>query len=71
MTNLLDEVESGDKRRALQAVRRLLAERIAEGPRPRELAALSWRLMRVMEELDETRPPRHQRRRGSTVRSVE
>lgn len=58
MTNLLDEVESGDRRRALQAVRRIIAERIAEGPRPRELAALSWRLMKVMEALDETHPTR-------------
>ena len=55
MTTLFDEVASGDKRRALRALRRLLAERIAANPRPRDLAALSYRLIKVMDELDETR----------------
>jgi hypothetical protein len=63
MTNLFDEVASGDKRRALRAVRRLLAERIAANPRPRDLAALSYRLMKVMEELDRTDTLRRVRRR--------
>ena len=62
MTSLFDEVASGDKRRALRALRCLLAERIAANPRPRDLAALSYRLMKVMEELDDTRPPRRSRR---------
>ena len=67
MTTLFDEVASGDKRRALRALRRLLADRIAANPRPRDLAALSYRLMRVMEELDDNAPPRRTcvtRRRG-------
>ncbi len=63
MTTLFDEVTSGDKRRALEALRRLLAERIAANPRPRDLAALSYRLMKVMEELDDARPPKRWRRR--------
>lgn len=65
MTTLSEEVGSGDKRRALRALRRLLAERIAANPRPRDLAALSYRLMRVMEELDEDHLPRQRRRRRS------
>src|SRR5437588_3671562 len=53
VTNLFDEVAFGDKRRALRALRRLLAERIAANPRPRDLAALTYRLMKVPQELDE------------------
>src|SRR5438067_6489197 len=63
MTNLFDEVASGDRGRALQALRRLLAERIAANPRPRDLAALSYRLMKVIEELDDTHPRRRRGRR--------
>lgn len=59
-------VESGDQRRTLEALRRMLAERIEEGVRARDLAALSYRLMKVMEELD-TLPPLTRRRR--TARS--
>lgn len=62
MTTLIDEVGSGDRRRALKALRRMLAESIAAGPPARDLAALAWRLMRVMEELDDTSPPRMRRR---------
>jgi hypothetical protein len=53
MGTFFEEVTSGDRRRALRAIRRMLAERIAAGPRPRELAALSRQLMQVMHELDE------------------
>lgn len=52
MSTFTDEVTSGDRRRGLRAVRRLLAVSIAEDPRPRELASLSFRLMQVLEELE-------------------
>lgn len=58
-----DEVESGDRRRALEALRLMLAQRIADRPRPRDLAALTFRLMKVMEALDE-RPAWRGRRRA-------
>jgi len=64
MAALTQAVESGDRRQALEALRRLLAERIAARPRPRDLAALSLRLMKVLEELDETpRAPGSRRQR--------
>jgi hypothetical protein len=45
------EVESGDRRRGLEAMRALLARKLEEAP-ARDLAALSRRLMQVMEELE-------------------
>jgi hypothetical protein len=45
------EVESGDRKRGLLALRTLLAERLPDAP-ARDLAALSRRLMQVMEELE-------------------
>lgn len=47
----VDEVESGDRKRGLLALRALLAERLEDAP-ARDLAALSRRLMQVMEELE-------------------
>jgi hypothetical protein len=55
LTTLYDDVASGDRVRALRALRRLLAERIAANPRPRDLATLTYRLMKVMAELDDLR----------------
>jgi hypothetical protein len=49
--DFLDEVESGDRRRGLLALRELLAQRLPDAP-ARDLAALSRRLMQVMEELE-------------------
>lgn len=46
------EVESGDRKRGLLALRALLAERLPDSP-ARDLAALSRRLMQVMEELEQ------------------
>lgn len=62
---LSDELASTDNRRALTALRRVLAERIAEGVRARDLAALSLRLMRVVAALEalEGPPVRRARRR--------
>lgn len=48
----VDEVESGDRLRGLLALRALLAERLADGVPARDLAALTRRLMQVMEELE-------------------
>lgn len=49
---LIQEVESGDRRRGLEALRSVLVRAIAAGPEPRDLAALSRRLEVVMAELD-------------------
>jgi hypothetical protein len=51
LTDFAAEVESGDRRRGLLALRSLLARSLEEAP-PRDLAALSRRLMQVMEELE-------------------
>lgn len=48
----VEEVESGDRMRGLHALRTLLANRLAEGVPSRDLAALTRRLMQVMEELE-------------------
>ena len=49
----VDEVKSGDRVRGLLALRDLLAKQLASGDVPaRDLAALSRRLMQVMEELE-------------------
>ena len=52
MAWFLEEVESGDRTRALIALRREIATAIAAGPEPKELAALSLRLERVLEQID-------------------
>lgn len=64
MAGFVDEVESGDRMRALVALRRELAEAIDGGrpcescgepmprPEPKELAALALRLERVLETID-------------------
>lgn len=49
----VEEVESGDRMRALLALRRELASAIDEGPGAKELAALSLRLERVLEQIDQ------------------
>jgi hypothetical protein len=46
------EVESGDRKRGLLALRGLLARSLEDAP-ARDLAALSRRLMQVMEELEQ------------------
>lgn len=48
----VDEIESGDRLRGLLALRTMLAKRLDEGVPARDLAALTRRLMQVMEELD-------------------
>jgi hypothetical protein len=48
----VDEIESGDRVRGLLALRTLLAKRLEEGVPARDLAALTRRLMQVMEELE-------------------
>jgi hypothetical protein len=50
--DFVTEVESGDRKRGLLALRALLANRLEDAP-PRDLAALSRRLMTVMEELEQ------------------
>ena len=50
--DFVTEVESGDRKRGLLALRALLARRLEDAP-PRDLAALSRRLMTVMEELEQ------------------
>jgi hypothetical protein len=54
VTSVTGAVASGDRRASLEALRRLLAERIEAGVRARDLAALSLQLMKVLRELDET-----------------
>lgn len=49
---IVEEVESGDRVRALLALRKHIAERLEEGVPARDLAALSRRLMQVIEELE-------------------
>lgn len=51
-TGLVDAVETGERVTALLALRRHVAERLEAGVPARDLAALSLRLMQVMEELD-------------------
>lgn len=53
MARFQDEVASGDRMRALVALRKELATAIAAGPSPNELAALSLRLERVLEQIDQ------------------
>lgn len=53
MADFRTEVESGDRRRGLLALRDVLAGRIAAGPDDRDLASLSIRLERVLAQLDE------------------
>jgi hypothetical protein len=65
VANLSSAVASGDRRETLKALRRMLAERIAARPRPRDLAALSLQLMQIMKEveaLEGSRPRRAPRR---------
>jgi hypothetical protein len=50
-SNFEAEVESGDRQRGLLALRGLLARSLEDAP-ARDLAALSRRLMQVMEELE-------------------
>jgi hypothetical protein len=49
---LVDAVETGERVTALLALRRHIAERLETGVAARDLAALSFRLMQVIEELD-------------------
>ena len=51
-TGLVEAVETGERVTALLALRRHVAERLAVGVPARDLAALSLRLMQVMEELE-------------------
>ncbi len=51
-SGLVDAVETGERVKALLALRRHIAERLETGVPARDLAALSLRLMQVMEELD-------------------
>lgn len=53
---LVDEVESGDRKRGLLALRKLLAERLEAGVPARDLASLTRRLMQVLEDLDALGP---------------
>jgi hypothetical protein len=53
MTTLSEAVATGDRRATLEALRRHIAERIEAGVPPRELAALSLQLMKVVRALDE------------------
>jgi hypothetical protein len=48
----MEEVESGDRMRALVALRRELATAIDSGPPAKELAALALRLERVLDAID-------------------
>jgi hypothetical protein len=72
----VDEVESGDRKRTLLALRRHIAERIEEGVPARDLAALSLRLVQLTEELDAfdaddgTTPEDELARRRATVLSA-
>jgi hypothetical protein len=54
MADLKTEVESGDKRRALIALRDVLAARIQAGPDDKDLASLSLRLERVLDQIEQT-----------------
>jgi hypothetical protein len=51
-SGLVDAVETGERVKALLALRLHIAERIETGVPARDLAALSLRLMQVIEELD-------------------
>lgn len=51
-TGLVDAVETGERVTALLALRRHIAERLEVGVPARDLAALSLRLMQVIEELE-------------------
>ncbi len=53
MPGFMEEVESGDRMRALVALRRELASAIDAGPDAKDLAALSLRLERVLEQIDQ------------------
>lgn len=52
MADLVTEIESGDRLRALIALRGELARAIAAGPEPKDLAALTLRLERVLDTID-------------------
>lgn len=51
-TGLVDAVETGERVAALLSLRRHVAERLEAGVPARDLAALSLRLMQIVEELD-------------------
>jgi len=53
VSSFVDEVKSGDRRRGLLALRDKLATAIDAGPEDKDLAALSIRLERVLEQLDQ------------------
>ncbi len=53
MADFATEVKSGDKLRALVALRDTLATRIAAGVDDKDLAALSLRLERVLDQIEE------------------
>ena len=52
VTNLVDAVQSGDKRKALIALRDILANTIQNCESGRDMASNTKRLMEVMEELE-------------------
>ena len=52
MADLTDAASSGDRRRTLECLRDEIAKTIEECKSPRDVAALSKRLMEVMDELD-------------------
>lgn len=52
MADFTTEVTSGDKLRALVALRDTLARRIEAGPDDKDLAALSLRLERVLDQIE-------------------
>lgn len=52
MTDLVKSAQSGDRRKTLEALRDKLATAIANCESGRDVAALSKRLMEVMDEID-------------------
>ena len=60
MADLVRAAKSGDRRKALEALRDELADGIKKCESGRDLAALSKRLMEVMAELDSLPKPRRE-----------
>lgn len=58
MADLITAARSGDKRATLEALRDKLAASVADCESGRDVAALSKRLMEVMNELDAMPKPR-------------